>query len=275
LLTQSLADVAGTYRFDNKRPKHPVFGGFATPCPLGPWYSGYMEKQILVIEDQQDIAELIAMHVTDLGHRVHCEAEGTAGLKAAQSNTYDLVVLDVMLPGMDGMEIIKTLRMERNPVPVLMLTARATEIDRVLGLELGADDYLSKPFSVPELQARIKALLRRAEMSQEPVQEDSDEKLQFGEMSIDCASREVHIRGDAIALTAREFDLLLYFARHPGRAFTRLQLLDAVWGTQFEGYEHNVNTHINRLRSKIEQDPSRPQFVLTVRGVGYRFSEAT
>jgi DNA-binding response OmpR family regulator len=233
-----------------------------------------MNKQILVIEDQHDIAELIAMHVTDLGHQVHCEAEGTAGLKAAQSKAYDLIVLDVMLPGIDGMEIIKTLRMERNSVPVLMLTARATEIDRVLGLELGADDYLSKPFSVPELQARIKALLRRAEMSQEPAEETSTDKLQFGDMSIDCASREVRIDNHVVALTAREFDLLLYFARHPGRAFTRLQLLDAVWGTQFEGYEHNVNTHINRLRSKIEQDPSRPQFVLTVRGVGYRFSEA-
>lgn len=234
-----------------------------------------MEKRILVVEDQQDIAELIAMHVTDLGHQVSQVNDGPAGLDAARSGQYDLVVLDVMLPGMDGMEIIRTLRMEQMKTPVLMLTARAGEIDRVLGLELGADDYLSKPFSVPELQARVKALLRRADMSTSEPAETAAEKLQFEELKIDTNSREVQLDGQRVALTAREFDLLLYFARHPGRAFTRLQLLDAVWGTQFEGYEHNVNTHINRLRSKIEQDPSRPRFVLTVRGVGYRFADAS
>lgn len=234
-----------------------------------------MEKRVLIVEDQQDIAELIAMHITDLGHQVEHATDGPGGLDAARSGQFDLIVLDVMLPGMDGMEVIRTLRMERVKSPVLMLTARAGEIDRVLGLELGADDYMSKPFSVPELQARVKALLRRSEMTASEQVSDTPEKLAFGDLSIDSASREVRMGNDLLQLTAREFDLLLYFARHPGRAFTRLQLLDAVWGTQFEGYEHNVNTHINRLRSKIERDPSRPQFVLTVRGVGYRFAESS
>lgn len=243
-----------------------------SPPRPAPCYAAHMEKRVLVIEDQQDIADLIAMHIGDLGHKVECVADGPDGLSAARSGKHDLIVLDVMLPGMDGIEIIKALRMERCSTPVLMLTARAGEIDRVLGLELGADDYMTKPFSVPELQARVKALLRRSEMT---VENNllGETRLQFGGLSIDTASREVKMAGEALQLTAREFDLLLYFARHPGRAFTRLQLLDAVWGTQFEGYEHNVNTHINRLRSKIEQDPSRPQFVLTVRGVGYRFAE--
>ena len=154
-----------------------------------------------------------------------------------------------------------------------MLTARTGEIDRVLGLELGADDYMSKPFSVPELQARVKALLRRSEINTQAEPTTDEERLVVGELSIDPVSREARLSNDPVSLTAKEFDLLLYFARHPGRAFTRMQLLDAVWGTTFEGYEHNVNTHINRLRSKIEADPAKPTYVLTVRGVGYRFTE--
>ncbi len=232
-----------------------------------------MEKQVLVIEDQRDIAEMIAMHIGDLGHKVDCIADGDAGFEAARSGRYDLLVLDVMLPGKDGMDIIRSLRMDRITLPVLMLTARAGEIDRVLGLELGADDYMSKPFSVPELQARVKALLRRSELTGQTESVANEERLTIKALSIDPVSREARLNGSTIALTAKEFDLLLYFARHPGRAFTRMQLLDAVWGTTFEGYEHNVNTHINRLRNKIETDPANPQYVLTVRGVGYRFTE--
>ncbi len=232
-----------------------------------------MEKSVLVVEDQPDIADLIALHVRDLGHRVDCVANGNDGLEAASSGRYDLVVLDVMLPGKDGMEVVRSLRMNRVPVPVLMLTARAGEIDRVLGLELGADDYMSKPFSIPELQARVKALLRRSELTQQQPEPDSKERISIGDLQIDSVSRDVKLAGDSLSLTAKEFDLLLFFAQHPGRAFTRMQLLDAVWGTTFEGYEHNVNTHINRLRSKIEADPANPQYVLTVRGVGYRFTE--
>lgn len=233
-----------------------------------------MEKRILVVEDQRDIADLIAMHLRDLGHRVDCIHDGPGGYDAARSGRHDLIVLDVMLPGRDGLDIVRALRMERVTTPVLMLTARSTEIDRVLGLELGADDYLTKPFSIPELQARVKAMLRRIEM-QAPAgaAPESDERIEVGELMIDCVSREVRINGRPVALTAREFDLLAHFARNPGRAFTRMQLLDAVWGTSFEGYEHNVNTHINRLRSKIEIDPANPRYVLTVRGVGYRFTD--
>ncbi|MCM5569956.1 response regulator transcription factor [Burkholderiaceae bacterium FT117] len=233
-----------------------------------------MEKRILVVEDQRDIADLIAMHLRDLGHRVDCTHDGPGGYDAARAGRYDLIVLDVMLPGRDGLDIVRALRMERVTTPVLMLTARSTEIDRVLGLELGADDYLTKPFSIPELQARVKAMLRRIEM-QSPAADEAgdDERIEVGELLIDCVSREVRINGRPVQLTAREFDLLAHFARNPGRAFTRMQLLDAVWGTSFEGYEHNVNTHINRLRSKIEIDPANPRYVLTVRGVGYRFTD--
>jgi len=237
-----------------------------------------MDRRILVVEDQRDIAELIAMHLRDLGHRVDCVHDGAAGYEAACSGRYDLVVLDVMLPGRDGLDIVRALRIDKVSTPVLMLTARSTELDRVLGLELGADDYLTKPFSIAELQARVRALLRRLQMHT-PAAADSAgaagtaERIEAGDLLIDVASREVRLAGRPITLTAKEFDLLAHFARHPGRAFTRLQLLDAVWGTTFEGYEHTVNTHINRLRAKIEIDPANPRHVLTVRGVGYRFAD--
>ncbi len=231
-----------------------------------------MERRILVVEDQQDIAELIAMHLRDLGYAVDCVHDGNKGYESAGSGEYDLIVLDVMLPGRDGLDVVRALRIDRVQTPVLMLTARSGEIDRVLGLELGADDYLTKPFSIPELQARVKAILRRAERSAAASQ-DAPERLQVGDLAIDTGSREVVLGKRPVPLTAKEFDLLVHFARNPGRAFTRMQLLDAVWGTSFEGYEHNVNTHINRLRSKIETDASNPRFVLTVRGVGYRFTD--
>jgi DNA-binding response OmpR family regulator len=224
-----------------------------------------LERKVLVVEDQKDIAELISMHVRDLGHQVTCVHDGNKGYEEASSGLYDVVLLDVMLPG----------RMNRINVPVLMLTARSTEIDRVLGLELGADDYLTKPFSIPELQARVKALLRRAELMSAqalaPAPAPNTERISVKDMTIDLASREVKLHGEPVPLTSKEFDLLLHFAQAPGRVFTRMQLLDAVWSTQFEGYEHNVNTHINRLRNKIEPDPANPTYVLTVRGVGYRF----
>jgi DNA-binding response OmpR family regulator len=242
----------------------------AGPCgnSLGNW----MGHRILVVEDQKDIAELIALHIRDLGHRVDTLSDGNAGLQAVRVERYDLVVLDVMLPGRDGLDVVRTMRIERIPTPVLMLTARSSELDRVLGLELGADDYLTKPFSIPELQARVKAMLRRAEMAAQPPAA-AERRIVAGELSLDCEAREVRLRGRSVPLTSKEYDLLCHFARHPGRAFTRVQLLDAVWGTTYEGYEHNVNTHINRLRSKIEDDPANPRYVLTVRGVGYRFTD--
>ncbi len=232
-----------------------------------------MNRKVLVVEDQKDIAELVSMHLSDLGLDVDTVHDGLAGLKAAQTGQYSALVLDVMLPGMDGLAIVRQLRMDRNPAPILMLTAKSTEIDRVLGLELGADDYLTKPFSIPELQARVKALLRRAEM-QAPLDDANKggaEKITINELIIDCSSHLVTLRGQELSLTSKEYDLLLHFARGPGRVYNRTQLLEAVWGTTYEGYEHNVNTHINRLRAKLERDPANPEYVLTVRGVGYRF----
>ncbi len=231
--------------------------------------------KLLVIEDQKDIADLVALHLRDLGHEVDCIHDGQDGLAAAQQATHDLIVLDVMLPRLNGLDILKALRKDSINTPVLMLTARSTELDRVLGLELGADDYLTKPFSVAELQARVKAIFRRQEIanqrSQQSLAAPDVQPLNFGELMINPATHEAFLNGKNLGLTAKEFELLMYFARNPGRAYTRLQLLDAVWGTTFEGYEHNVNTHINRLRNKIEKDPANPKFVLTVRGVGYRF----
>jgi DNA-binding response OmpR family regulator len=232
-----------------------------------------MERRILVVEDQKDIADLIAMHLRDLGHAVEVVHDGGKGYEAARSGRFDLVVLDVMLPVRDGLDVVRSLRMDRVETPVLMLTARSTEIDRVLGLELGADDYLTKPFSIPELQARVKAILRRIDRQGQAAAPAEAERIVVGDLEIDCAAREARLAGRPVPLTTKEFELLAHFARHPGRAFTRMQLLDAVWGTTFEGYEHNVNTHINRLRSKIETDPANPRYVLTVRGVGYRFTD--
>lgn len=230
-------------------------------------------RRVLVVEDQRDIADLIALHLRDLGLEVQVCLDGISGERAACGTPFDALVLDIMLPGKDGLDVLRSLRQQGIETPVLMLTARATELDRVLGLELGADDYLTKPFSVPELQARVKALLRRAGIQKKgTLAAPADRaRLVFDDLSIDPVSRVVTLAGKPIELTAKEFDLLLHFARQPGRAFTRLQLLDAVWGTTFEGYEHNVNTHINRLRNKIERNPAEPRFVITVRGVGYRF----
>jgi DNA-binding response OmpR family regulator len=231
------------------------------------------QRRVLIVEDQKDIADLIALHLRDLSLEVSVANDGLQGERMALQEPFDALVLDVMLPSKDGLDILRSLRQQGVETPVLMLTARATELDRVLGLELGADDYLTKPFSVPELQARVKALLRRASLSkkQSAGQLTQQEKLMFGDLKMDLVSRVVTLKGKSIDLTAKEFELLLHFAKQPGRAFTRLQLLDAVWGTTFEGYEHNVNTHINRLRNKVEANPAEPTFIITVRGVGYRF----
>jgi DNA-binding response OmpR family regulator len=226
------------------------------------------QRTILVIEDDPDISGLVEIHLTDAGYRVALESNGSSGLERALGQKLDLVILDLMLPGMDGLEICRRLRTEKPELPILMLTARTTELDRVLGLEMGADDYLTKPFSVRELVARVKAIFRRMEVFDTAPETD---RLDLGPMLIDAASRRVVVDGEPVDLTAREFDLLIFFARNPGRVFTRGQLLDKVWGYTHEGYEHTVNTHINRLRRKLESDPSQPRFILTVWGVGYRF----
>jgi DNA-binding response OmpR family regulator len=196
--------------------------------------------------------------------------DGISALRQFSAQRYDLVVLDIMLPGIDGLEVCRRLRAEGPYVPILMLTAKSAELDRVLGLEIGADDYVTKPFSLNELLARVKALFRRVDsLSAPPVREF----IRHGILSIDISKRTVAIAESAVELTAKEFDLLVQFAAHPGRVYSRAQLLDSVWGSGHEGYEHTVNSHINRLRAKIERDPAHPQLVLTVWGVGYKFAE--
>ena len=232
-----------------------------------------MPRKILVIEDDQDIAHLVELHLHDLGYEVHLAHDGVVGLKQALSKPYDLIILDLMLPGMEGLELCRNLRSKSNYSPILMLTAKSTELDRVLGLEVGADDYLTKPFSVRELLARVKALFRRMEALGSQVSPGAKKTIQAGDLVIDVEKRKVTLRGRSVDLTAKEFDLLLQFAQYPGRVYSRSQLLDLVWGYGHEGYEHTVNSHMNRLRAKIEKDPARPRYVLTVWGVGYKFSE--
>ncbi|BAO44511.1 response regulator transcription factor [Thiolapillus brandeum] len=227
--------------------------------------------KILVIEDDQDIAFLVAMHLRDHGSEVAICHDGQEGLKKACSGEYELIILDLMLPGIDGLEICRQVRAMEHYTPILMLTARNSEMDRVLGLEIGADDYLSKPFSVRELVARTRAICRR--MSALKNHADSPPGvLKINGLEIDYGGRLVRLEDVPLDLTAREFDLLWHFAEHPGQVFSRCQLLDAVWGYSHEGYEHTVNSHINRLRAKIERDPSHPEFILTVWGVGYKFT---
>lgn len=233
-------------------------------------------KRILVAEDQADIRNLLALNLQGAGYAVTEAADGLAALAQESSQAHDLLILDLMMPGMDGLEVCKSLRAKGNNTPILMLTAKSTELDRVLGLELGADDYLTKPFSLAELLARVKALLRRAELlrnAQQATQAPA-QTLRNGSLEIWIAKRQVQLRQANLDLTALEFDLLLYFAQHPGHVFSRAQLLNAVWGYTHDGYEHTVTTHINRLRAKMEADPLRPEFILTVRGAGYKMREA-
>ena len=227
------------------------------------------KRKVLVIEDEHDIAELLALHLHDLNCEVTLAADGHEGMRQAFARNWDLVILDLRLPGPDGLSICRALRRESHYVPILMLTSKSSELDRVLGLELGADDYVTKPFSVSELMARVKAIFRRVE-SLEKRFPGGGESLSIGPLKIDTKGRQVLVDEQPMALTAREFDLLLHFARHPGHVFSRAQLLDSVWGYGHDGYEHTVNSHINRLRSKIEPDPAQPEYIVTVWGVGYK-----
>jgi DNA-binding response OmpR family regulator len=233
-------------------------------------------KRILVAEDQTDIRDLLVLNLRSAGYEVIEVADGLAALASETERSNDLLILDLMMPGMDGLEVCKALRSRGCSTPILMLTAKSTELDRVLGLELGADDYLTKPFSLAELMARVKALLRRSELlrvAQLGAQTQAS-SLRNGELEILPVKRQVLVRGAALDFTALEFDLLLHFAQHPGHVFSRGQLLNAVWGYTHDGYEHTVTTHINRLRAKLETDPLRPELLLTVRGAGYKMREA-
>ena len=233
-----------------------------------------MSHSVLVVEDNPDIARLVKLHLTDAGHQVDWAADGESALKQLESGDYDLVILDLMLPDMDGLDLCRQLRSRTDYIPILMLTSKSSELDRVLGLEMGADDYLTKPFSVMELVARVKAIFRRVELMHPVTTEPSQNPVyQIGDFVIDQHKHCVKLAGKTIDLTAREFDLLTHFAHHPGQVFSRAQLLDSVWGHYHDGYEHTVNSHINRLRAKIELNPADPHYLLTVWGVGYKFAE--
>ena len=233
-----------------------------------------MTRTVLIIEDNPGIGELVRMQVSDLGMKAVLMDRGDTGSERFREGGIDLVILDLMLPGLDGLAVCREIRACPGYVPVLMLTAKSTELDRVLGLEMGADDYLTKPFSVAELAARIKALFRRVDaLSQGSSASKEVEEIQVDGLKIDPVRRRVFVDEKEVDLTAREFDLLWHFASHRGRVFSRAKLLDAVWGYNHEGYEHTVNTHINRLRNKIEADPAEPRYVQTVWGVGYRFMD--
>lgn len=232
-----------------------------------------MANSVLVVEDDQDISRLIKLHLEDLPCQVKLAADGIVGLAEAEAKQYDLIILDLKLPGMDGLEVCRRLRARGSYTPILMLTSKSSELDRVLGLEMGADDYLTKPFSVLELMARVKAILRRMSALPRAEAGETGNTVRAGALVLDLERHQVALRGEAVTLTAREFDLLVHFARHPGRVYTRDQLLDQVWGYQHSGYEHTVNSHINRLRAKIERDPQNPEYIQTVWGVGYRFAE--
>ncbi len=235
-----------------------------------------MPPQILVAEDQADIRDLIVLNLQQAGYRVLAVADGVAALASQAEQASDLLLLDLMMPGLDGLDVCKALRARGRATPILMLTAKSTELDRVLGLELGADDYLTKPFSMAELLARVKALLRRAELLRAATLTPATpaQAVRNGELEVLPSRREARVAGRALDFTALEFELLLHFASHPGRVFSRAQLLDAVWGYTHEGYEHTVTTHINRLRAKLERDPMQPLFILTVRGAGYKMRDA-
>jgi len=231
-------------------------------------------KRVLIVEDDVHIATLLRMHLRDEGYDVTHAATGDEGLALLEAQPWSALVLDLMLPGVDGLEICKRARAMARYTPIIITSARASEVHRILGLELGADDYLAKPFSMLELVARVKALLRRVEAMALNARIDAGE-LDVAGIRIDPVARTAQLEGRALDLTPREFDLLYFFARHPGQVYSRMDLLNQVWGYQHDGYEHTVNTHINRLRNKIERDPATPQRIQTVWGRGYKLVEGS
>ena len=230
-------------------------------------------KNVLIIEDDREIIEILTIHLADLSCQVTSVRHGIAGLDTAFNSNFDLIILDIMLPGMNGIDICRRIRQSGNNTPILMLTARSEEIDKVLGLETGADDYLTKPFSVREFIARTKVIFRRGEQDAAQGQKPTKTQMIYGSMEIDIEMRKVTLNSNRVDLSPKEFELLSLLASSPGRSYTRKQLLNLIWGYDFDGYEHTVNSHINRLRGKIETDISQPKYILTTWGVGYRFNE--
>ena len=233
-----------------------------------------MTHRLLIVEDDDDLRETVARRFRDDGYDVATASTGPDALEAVAAQIPDLVLLDVMLPGLDGIEVCRRLRAEHPLLYIMMVTARASEIDRVIGLEVGADDYVTKPFSLQEVVARVRSALRRVRTVRERIAaapDEGEQPLEAGRLRIDPARREVTLDGEEIHLTVREFDLLLFLAQHPDRPFTRSQLLEKIWDIRYEGYDRTIDSHVQRLRAKIEADPGNPEFVRTVWGVGYKF----
>ncbi len=227
----------------------------------------HVRGSVLVVDDEPTIAEIVSRYLERAGYETRIASDGIEAIDAATAQRPDLVVLDLMLPGIDGLEVMRRLREhDRGRTPVILLTAKGEESDRVIGLRLGADDYVVKPFSPAELVARVDAVLRRVDTAPE-----HEAPIEFDDMTIDPAARRVVVRGDEVQLTQREFDVLLFLARHPGQVFSRNQLMDAVWQYSFYSDTSTVTVHIRRLRAKIEADPATPRHIQTVWGVGYRF----
>lgn len=229
-------------------------------------------KKVLLIEDDREIVNLLEIHLKDLDCLILKAFNGVEGLNLALNKKPDLIILDISLPEMDGIEVCQKIRAKQN-TPIIMLTAKSEEIDRVLGLEVGADDYITKPFSIREFIARVKAVFRRSKMASEKNQETLAPILKFENLSIDTEQRKVIQNQKRIDLTPKEFELLVLMASKPGKSYNRTDLLSLIWGYDFDGYEHTVNSHINRLRAKIEPNMAKPIYIKTSWGVGYKFNE--
>ncbi len=231
-------------------------------------------KKILLVEDDPDIVQLLALHVAEPSYHLSACSNGAKAVVDISASHYDLIILDIMLPDVDGLEVCKLIRQKKIMTPVIMLTSRAEEIDKVLALELGADDYITKPFSIRELMARIKAIFRRIGQPYNPTNDtDSSGEIHVNNLFINKTKRQVLLGTNHLELTVKEFDLLCLMAGNPGKTFSRQQLLEDVWGYSFKGYEHTVTSHINRLRIKIEPNLNEPVYILTTWGIGYRFRE--
>lgn len=230
-------------------------------------------KKILIVEDDKTLLEVLRYNLTKEGYDVSTAVDGVQALDCAERERPDLIVLDIMLPRLDGLDVCRIIRKKEIAIPILMLTARVEEIDKVVGLELGADDYMTKPFSMRELLARVRAMLRRVEMMQREAasSEEAAHRIMVGELEIDVARHEVSLRGSPVGLSLKEFDLLAFLAKNRGQVFSRDVLLDKVWGYDYVGDTRTVDVHIRWLRQKIEVDPSNPKYLSTVRGVGYKF----
>jgi DNA-binding response OmpR family regulator len=234
-----------------------------------------MVTSILLVEDDRELGSLIKDRLAEEHYQVVWVETGPAALESVKEHVPHIVLLDIMLPEMDGLEVCRRLRAEHPLVHVIMLTARSAELDRIVGLEVGADDYVTKPFSLQELVARVRAAVRKIRLTREGLfdsrEEKENEPIRFGRVLLDRQKRRVEIGGREVHLTVREYDLLAYLASHPDRPFTRSQLLETIWNIRYEGYDRTVDSHIQRLRAKIEEDPGNPSYIRTVWGIGYRF----